>query len=168
MNDNNTPTEVVVVRLDPSSLDELAHRVAHLVHEQLDAPETAAPAVEDDGRLLSAAQVAARWGVDRSWVYDHADDLGVRRLGTGVRPRLRFDPAEVEAYLAAGEAMTAAKSGRQAGPDVRRSPGIGSDCAEGLPIRGRSELSSVTQRSRRPGGALTPPATAPKQRTSTR
>jgi hypothetical protein len=94
MNDDNSP-EVLVVQLDPGSLDDLAHRVADLVHEQLDAP----PPVEDGGRLLSAAQVAQRWGVDRSWVYGHADDLGVRRLGTGVRPRLRFDPVDVAAYL---------------------------------------------------------------------
>jgi hypothetical protein len=165
MNDNNT-TEVLIVRLDPGSLDDLARRVADLVHEQLDAPAPVpAPAVSDEGRLLSAAQVAARWGVDRSWVYDHADDLGVRRLGTGVRPRLRFDPVKVAAYLDGAHPATAAD--HQAA-DVRRSPRSGSDCEEGLPIRGRAELSSVTQRSRRPGGAQTPPATAAKQRTSTR
>lgn len=112
MNDNNTP-EVLVVRLDPGSLDDLAHRVADLVHEQLDAPAPVpAPPVPDEGRLLSAAQVAARWGVDRSWVYDHADDLGVRRLGTGVRPRLRFDPVKVAAYL--DDAEPAATADQQA------------------------------------------------------
>jgi hypothetical protein len=164
MNDN-TP-EVLVVRLDPGSLDDLAHRVADLVHEQLGTPAPAlAPPVPDEGRLLSAAQVAARWGVDRSWVYDHADDLGVRRLGTGVRPRLRFDPVKVAAYLDGAQPPTAAD---QQAADIRRSPRSGSDCEEGLLIRGRAELSSVTQRSRRPGGALTPPATAAKQRTSTR
>jgi hypothetical protein len=164
MNDNNT-TEVVVVRLDPGSLDELAHRVADLLHEQLDAPTPPVQTVEEDGRLLSAAQVAARWGVDRSWVYEHADDLGVRRLGTGVRPRLRFDPVRIAAYM---EPPDSAAVAPPAGGGVRRSSGIASDCAEALPFRGRPELSSVTQRSRRPGGAQTPPATAAKQRTSTR
>jgi hypothetical protein len=42
--------------------------------------------------LLSAGDVAARLGVRRGWVYDHADELGVVRLGDGPRPRLRFDP----------------------------------------------------------------------------
>ena len=41
--------------------------------------------------LLTAAQVAARFNVDRSWVYAHAEELGVVRLGSGPRPRLRFD-----------------------------------------------------------------------------
>jgi hypothetical protein len=157
--------EVIVVRLDPGSLDELAHRVADLVHQQRDTPE---PVAEDDGRLLSAAQVAARWGIERSWVYEHADDLGVRRLGTGVRPRLRFDPVRVAAYLERPDPASARPVGEPGGADVRRSPGIASDCAEGLPFRDRLELTSATQRSRRPGGARTPPATAAKQRTSTR
>jgi hypothetical protein len=168
MNDDHSP-EVLVVRLDPGSLGELAHRVADLVNEQLDTTAPAPPPVDNDGRLLSAAQVATRWGVDRSWVYDHADDLGVRRLGTGVRPRLRFDAAAVAAYLEDAEATPAVGARRaEAAADVRRSPGMGSDCGEGLPIRGRPELSSVTQRSRRPGGAATPPATAPKRRASAR
>jgi hypothetical protein len=157
--------EVIVVRLDPGSLDELAHRVADLVNQQHAVPE---PVVADEGRLLSAAQVAARWGIERSWVYEHADDLGVRRLGTGVRPRLRFDPVRVAAYLERPGRAAAAPVGESGGPDVRRSPGIASDCAEGLPFRDRLELTSATQRSRRPGGAPTPPATAAKQRTSTR
>jgi hypothetical protein len=46
--------------------------------------------------LLSAGEVAARLGVERSWVYAHARELGVVRLGDGPRPRLRFDPAVVE------------------------------------------------------------------------
>jgi hypothetical protein len=158
--------EVIVVRLDPGSLDELAHRVADLVYQQRE-PVDAAPA-EDDGRLLSAAQVAARWGIERSWVYEHANDLGVRRLGTGVRPRLRFDPVRVAAYLERSDPASARPVGGSGGADVRRSPRIASDCAEGLPFRDRLELTSATQRSRRPGGALTPPATAAKQRTSTR
>jgi hypothetical protein len=30
-------------------------------------------------------------GVDREWVYEHADQLGAVRLGEGPRPRLRFE-----------------------------------------------------------------------------
>jgi hypothetical protein len=164
MNDEHR-TDVVVVRLDPSSLDEFAHRVADLVNQQRDVSK---PPVEDENRLLSAAQVATRWGIERSWVYEHADDLGVRRLGTGVRPRLRFDPARVAAYIERPDPAATAPIGHPGGANVRRSPAITSDCAERLPFRDRLELSSTMQRSRRPGGAPTPPATAPKQRTSTR
>jgi hypothetical protein len=45
--------------------------------------------------LLTAREVAARFNVDRGWVYAHAEELGVIRLGDGPRPRLRFDPAVV-------------------------------------------------------------------------
>lgn len=54
---------------------------------------------EPAGRLLTAAQVAARFNVDRGWVYAHAEELGVVRLGSGPRPRLRFDPAIVAQRL---------------------------------------------------------------------
>jgi hypothetical protein len=52
-------------------------------------------------RLLTAQQVAERFNVDRGWVYAHADELGVIRLGEGPRPRLRFDAAVVARLLVA-------------------------------------------------------------------
>ena len=73
------------VPLDDAVLEALAGRVAALL--QTDRPA-------QDG-LLSAAQVATRLGVERNWVYDHAEELGVVRLGEGPRPRLRFDPAAI-------------------------------------------------------------------------
>jgi hypothetical protein len=48
-----------------------------------------------DEPLLTAAEVATRFSVDRSWVYAHARELGVVRIGDGPRPRLRFDPAVI-------------------------------------------------------------------------
>ena len=47
--------------------------------------------------LLSTAEVAARLGVSRTWVYRHAYKLGGIRLG-GL---LRFDPSDVDAFLVA-------------------------------------------------------------------
>lgn len=58
--------------------------------------------------MLTARQVAARFNVERSWVYAHADELGVVRLGRGPRPRLRFDPAVVAQHLLARPARAAA------------------------------------------------------------
>lgn len=49
--------------------------------------------------LLTAAEVAARFGLSRDWVYEHASDLGVVRLGHGPRPRLRFNAETVAAAL---------------------------------------------------------------------
>jgi hypothetical protein len=88
---------VMVVRLDSASLEDLAHRVAELVGSAAAPPRRAG--TTEEARMLTAAQVADRWSVDRAWVYDHADQLGARRLGSGKRPRLRFDPDEVAAYL---------------------------------------------------------------------
>jgi hypothetical protein len=72
---------------DAASLRLLAREVAHLLGRA--EPE----------RLLTAQEVAVRFNVDRSWVYAHADELGVIRLGTGPRPRLRFDAAVVAQML---------------------------------------------------------------------
>jgi hypothetical protein len=50
-------------------------------------------------RLLKADELAAVLGVDRSYVYEHADELGAWRLGSGSRARLRFDLADVRRRL---------------------------------------------------------------------
>ena len=41
--------------------------------------------------LVDARRLADALGVDRSWVYEHADELGAIRVGSGPKPRLRFD-----------------------------------------------------------------------------
>ena len=81
------------VRLAPESVEALARRIAELLGGVGEAP--------GPKRLISAAEVAERWGVDREWVYEKASQLGARRLGAGKRPRLRFDPDEVEERIAA-------------------------------------------------------------------
>jgi len=78
--------------LDPATVEAIAHEVAELLRRRGEAGERG---------LLTAGQVAARFGVDRSWVYAHAHQLGVVRLGFGRRPRLRFDPAVVAQHLLA-------------------------------------------------------------------
>ena len=42
-------------------------------------------------RLVDAQAVADALGVARSYVYEHAQELGAVPLGTGPKPRLRFD-----------------------------------------------------------------------------
>lgn len=74
--------------LDDATIRAVAHQVAVLLRR------------DGDGTMLMAAQVAARFNVERSWVYAHADELGVVRLGDGPRPRLRFDAAVVAQRLA--------------------------------------------------------------------
>lgn len=56
--------------------------------------------VVDDRRLVDAATLASELGVDRSWVYAHRDELGAVRLGSGSKPRLRFNVQVARAALA--------------------------------------------------------------------
>jgi hypothetical protein len=72
--------------------------------------------------LLTAAQVAARLGVSRDWVYAHADRLGAVRLGrsqAGAKPRLRFDLNRVIAACQLSDASPPAPTQRIA-PARRR------------------------------------------------
>jgi hypothetical protein len=46
--------------------------------------------LETQPRFIDAVAVARLLGVERDWVYEHADQLGGIRLG-GPRGRLRFD-----------------------------------------------------------------------------
>src|SRR5688500_5177438 len=75
--------------LDPATVEAIAHEVADLLRRR----------GAGERGLLTAGQVAIRFGVKRSWVYAHAHQLGVVRLGFGRRPRLRFDPAVVAQHL---------------------------------------------------------------------
>ena len=136
------------VRLAPESVEALARCLAELL-------VPSRPSVPR--RLLTATEVSEWWGVERSWVYAHADDLGVRRLGAGPRPRLRFDHDEVAERL--GHATPSM--------DGRRGPSMHRDSRNPTRLHGRAELSSPGKR-RRPGGAPTPPATAPKTSPSAR
>jgi len=51
------------------------------------------------GGLLTTSEVARNFGVSDAWVRQHAEELGVRRLGSGTKPRLRFDSAVVRDRL---------------------------------------------------------------------
>lgn len=105
------------------TLNLLADALADRVVERLAALLENRPA----GDLIDAAEVARRFNVDRTWVYDHADELGAIRLGNGDRPRLRFDAAVVVESLAARPSPVA-----KARPRPSRSRPNG----ELLPIRG--------------------------------
>lgn len=103
-------------RLHPADVEAIAHRSAELVLAALGATQTSTnPA--GPTTLIDAAAVAERFGVDRGWVYEHADELGAVRLGAGSRPRLRFDPDVVLAALTSRE-----RQPRQT-PEIASSPG---------------------------------------------
>jgi hypothetical protein len=85
------------LRLAPESIEALATRLAELLGE----PGEQEPAAAGEKKMISAVKVSELWGVSRRWVYDHAEALGALRLGSGPRPRLRFDPEEVAERLGA-------------------------------------------------------------------
>jgi hypothetical protein len=90
---------------------------------------------------VDASVVADHLGVTRGFVYEHAAELGGRRLGGGSRPRLRFRLEDVEAAL---PCLGGRRSGEQATPTAkpkqrrRGTTRLGTGVAL-LPIRGRAE-----------------------------
>jgi hypothetical protein len=89
--------------------------------------------------LIDASELARLLGTARSFIYEHATELGAIRLGSGPRARLRFDPERALERLAtcsAGRGSDAVehrtvepKRGR------RRSSRLGTEVPL-LPIRG--------------------------------
>jgi hypothetical protein len=68
------------VTLDSETIEQLADAIA----DRLEARRF------EGSRWVSVAVVAAHLSVERSYVYEHATELGARRLGDGPKARLRF------------------------------------------------------------------------------
>ncbi|HEX5375996.1 MAG TPA: hypothetical protein VFW48_07540 [Solirubrobacterales bacterium] len=116
------------IKLDAETVEKIARRVVELLERRgLQKRE-----------LVDAAELARRFGIERSWVYTHAIELGAVKLGNGAKPRLRFDPEVAERVLRrAGEVPAAdppARSGKRAGQ-----PRGSVDRGELLPIRRQGE-----------------------------
>jgi hypothetical protein len=86
--------------ITPQAIEQIAQRVAQLLRHELQPADATdeppripnPPAVKPP--LVDAATVAVALGVSRVFVYDHAYELGGRRIGNGPRGRLRFDLEE--------------------------------------------------------------------------
>jgi hypothetical protein len=94
-----TPLHAPRVRAEPADYDDDAlDRLADLLVDRLAArlggliPERVEP-------LVDAVEIARLFGRTRSWVYEHAGELGAVRLGSGPRPRLGFSPGRVAAHF---------------------------------------------------------------------
>lgn len=109
------------VHLDSASVEAVARRVVELIRGE-----------EGSKELIDAAEVARRFSLSRDYVYRHADDLGGVRLGSGPKPRLRFDPAKVAEALG-GSSGVEPQPKRAAVRPVRNGRGVTL-----LPIRGES------------------------------
>jgi hypothetical protein len=77
--------------LTPHAIEQVAQRVAQLLNTPRHEHTPPADARPAPARLLDATQLARHLGVTRTWVYEHAQQLGAIRLGAGTKARLRFD-----------------------------------------------------------------------------
>jgi hypothetical protein len=119
------PTEMT---LTPEALELLAQRVAEIVSDRVSPP----------AGLVDAEAVARHLNVEGEWVYEHAAEIGARRLGDGPKARLRFSLADVDEAIVC---LSGRKSGEPASGVVepfrrrRRTRPLGTS-APLLPIRG--------------------------------
>jgi hypothetical protein len=135
-----TDTEIVAtggMHIAPESIEAVALRVAELVAAE------PAPLPE----RITAEEVSRWWGISRRWVYDHADELGARRMGSGRRPRLRFDPDEVAERLGPPDERGGG------GPYMQGSRVIAGDCKSGS-LSSPTRATVSRRNKRRPGRAV--------------
>jgi hypothetical protein len=74
---------------------------------------------DDPGELWTARRLAAQYAVGVHFIYAHADELGVIRLGAGPSPRLRFDPAVVRERWARVNALPPVARSRRRRPTTK-------------------------------------------------
>lgn len=119
--DVRRPAPVV---LDAHSVEAVARRVAEIMRDEGNA--------RAENGLVDAATLAAELGVKRSWVYEHREQLGAVKLGTGSKPRLRFDVQTVR------KALARRNSGWPASLDQGLSDSAGSPARRQRYVSGRS------------------------------
>jgi len=104
-------TPIYRLKLTPGEIEAIVSRVGEILRSKAGG-RPAPPPPQPGPRLVTAAEVAQWCGVERSWVYAHAEQLGARKIGTGERPRLRFDLDEVSERIAALNGPQAARRTR--------------------------------------------------------
>jgi len=115
------------IKLDPQTVEAIARRVVELLDRR---------GLSGGPELVDAAELAQRLGIERSWVYTHAIELGAVKLGSGRKPRLRFDPQVAARFLRqVGEAPAAGPRPPIRGERAGR-PRRVQDQAPLLPIKG--------------------------------
>jgi hypothetical protein len=99
--------------------DEALDRLADLLAERLGArlKGIARAAAEP---LVDATEIARLHGKTRTWVYEHAGELGAVRLGSGPRPRLAFSPTRVVERLEKVDKPATAPLPESSPPRARR------------------------------------------------
>jgi hypothetical protein len=77
----------IAIELTPQTVEQIASRVAQLLrHQPLTPASPSAPA------WMTAKELAQHLKLNPAWVYEHANELGAIRTGTGPKARIRFNP----------------------------------------------------------------------------
>jgi hypothetical protein len=85
----------VVVDLTPQAVEQVATRVAALLHRQ----QQKQGQTEQEPGMVTVSQLAKYLKLNPAWVYEHADELGAIRIGSGPKARIRFDFQTAKAAL---------------------------------------------------------------------
>jgi hypothetical protein len=130
------------LRLAPESIEALAVRLAELLRPGADPGAPVGAEEKDEGdeeEMISAAEVSRRYGVQRRWVYENREFLGAVELGTGPRPRLRFDQRVLDRRLGPPD-------GDERQADMRRSTWMrASRISDSLSSRSRANVARPSE-----------------------
>jgi hypothetical protein len=88
----------VAVDLTPQAVEQVASRVVHLLHRQQQTQQHAE--TREPVGMVTVAEFAAYYKLNPAWVYEHADELGATRIGSGPKARIRIDFQVAKAALA--------------------------------------------------------------------
>lgn len=123
--------------LDEASVEAVARRVVELLRADSHSAH--------ERRLVDAATLAAELGVDRSWVYAHRAELDAIRLGSGSKPRLRFDVDTARELLArsTGKESRLQESPTTTGASSSRRRRRSGSSYELLPIRATAAATAI-------------------------
>jgi hypothetical protein len=117
------------IKLDPQAVEAIARRVVEILEQR----------GLQNRELVDATELARRFGIERSWVYSHAIELGAVKLGSGPKPRLRFDPQIAARVLRKAGEETAADPPARSGKRADRPSAGGGSGVRLLPVRGEGE-----------------------------
>lgn len=135
----------VAVDLTPQAVEQVAARVAALLQRQQQNQEHGETS-EPTG-MLTVTQLAQHLHLHPAWVYEHADELGAIRIGSGPKARIRLDLYTAKEALRQNQASRApAAATPKPRPTSRRRRPSTPPPVELLPIHERRTLGAFARR----------------------
>lgn len=78
----------IAVELTPQTVEQIAGRVAALLRQHPPPPAAGRPPAQT---WMTVKELAHHLKLNPAWVYEHAEELGAIRTGSGPKARIRFD-----------------------------------------------------------------------------